>query len=57
MMQIHQNPVPSLCPEAIAGIGARLRRAYAESAFEGLPRRHVELILALRAKERERARR
>ncbi|KAB1074317.1 hypothetical protein [Methylobacterium planeticum] len=52
MIQIQPMPVPPLCPDAIAGIGARLRRTYADSAFAGLPRRHVELILQLRAQER-----
>ncbi|WP_336487565.1 hypothetical protein [Methylobacterium nigriterrae] len=57
MSRTHLTPSPHLCPAAIAGIGARLRSAYADLAGQGLPPRHVELILQLRWKERELARR
>ena len=37
-------------------IGALLRAAYAEVAKEGIPNQHIDLLLALRHKERERRR-
>jgi hypothetical protein len=37
-------------------IGALLRAAYAEVAEEGIPNQHIDLLLALRHKERERRR-
>lgn len=45
---------PVLCQTARARIGARLRSMYIKAAKEPLPTELVELLLALRRKERER---
>ncbi len=37
-------------------IGALLRATYEEVANEGIPNQHIDLLLALRHKERERSR-
>lgn len=46
----------TLCAGARARIGERLRAEFGGMELEGLPTRHVELLLELRRVERERAR-